>query len=189
MIRGASKRLAIIRILAVCVMAGFSAGCSPAEEPHGIWNRLWKVEVGPEYKPPQVSPPEAFRSQLHPSEAASIADLPWWKVFDDPALETLIATALAHNYSLQTAAARVEQARALVGVAASQFYPQVGYEGIAGREKAFVPFAQTGGNITFNVFSGVFNVVWELDVWGRIRRSTARPRARISMNRSTSAGA
>jgi len=154
-------------------------GCSPAAEPQGIWGKLWAVEVGPDYKRPEVKPVEDFRSQIGPSEANSLADLPWWRVFNDKALQGLIATALEHNYDLELAADRVEQARALVGVAASQLYPQIGYQGFAGREKAFVPLEQAGGNITFNAFAGLFNLFWELDVWGRIRRSTEAARANL----------
>src|SRR5262249_47908089 len=87
--------------------------------------------------------------------------------------------ALTNNHDLQLAAARVEQARAFVGVTASEFYPQVGYQGFAGREKTFVPLEQSNGNVTFNAFSAALNVAWELDVWGRIRRSTEAARAAL----------
>jgi multidrug efflux system outer membrane protein len=160
------------------VLLGVSVmGCSPTAEPSGLWGKLWAAEVGPDYNRPEVKPVEEFRSQVTPVEAASLADLPWWNVFNDRALQELIARALEHNYSLELAADRVQQARALVGVTASQFYPQIGYQGLAGREKAFVPTEQAGGNITFNAFSGFLDVVWELDVWGRIRRSTEAQRA------------
>jgi multidrug efflux system outer membrane protein len=109
----------------------------------------------------------------------SLADLPWWRIFNDKALRKLTANALAHNYDLRLAAARVEQARALVGVTASQLYPQIGYQGSAAREKAFVPLEQAGGNITFNALAGFLDVVWELDVWGRIRRATEAARANL----------
>jgi multidrug efflux system outer membrane protein len=137
------------------------------------------LEVGPDYERPEVGTAGKFRSQLGSAEAASLADLPWWDVFRDKTLQDLILTALANNLDLQLATARMEQARALVGVAASQLYPQVGYQGLAGREKAFIPMEQTGGNITYNAFSGLFNVVWELDVWGRIRRATEAARASL----------
>lgn len=165
--------------LMVAFVAATVMGCSPTVEPQGVWGKLWRLEVGPDYKPPEIKAPEAFRDQLGPSEAASLADLPWWKVFDDRALQGLISTALAHNYELQLAAARVDQARALVGVAASQLYPHIGYQGEAGREKAFVPLEQGGGNVTFNAFAGLFNIFWEVDVWGRIRRSTEAARANL----------
>jgi len=154
-------------------------GCSPISEPKGIWAKLWGLEVGPDYKRPEVTQPDAFRAQLGPSEAGSLADTPWWSVFNDEALQTLIATSLTNNYDLQLAAARVQQARALVGVAAAPLYPQIGYQVMAGREKAFVPLENTNGNITFNTFAGWLGVAWELDVWGRIRRSTEAARAEL----------
>lgn len=169
-------RLIALLLVAVSVTVGMT-GCSPATEPSGIWGKLWSLEVGPHYKQPDARPPEEFRSQINPPEAASLADLPWWRVFHDRRLQDLIATALAHNYNLQLATARVEEAHALVGVPASQLYPQIGYQGTAAREKTFVPLEQAPGNVTFNTFAGLFNVVWELDVWGRIRRSTEAARA------------
>ena len=168
-----TKRLAIL-VLTLCI-----AGCSPTAEPQGIWGKLWGLEVGPDYKRPEVRPVEQYRSEVGPSEANSLADLPWWQVFNDRALQSLIVTALEHNYDLQLAADRVEQAHALVGVAASQLYPQIGYQGFAGREKTFVPLENTGGNLTFNAFGGLLNLAWELDVWGRIRRSTEAARANL----------
>ena len=174
-----STRLLTVRLLAVLLGAVCVLGCSPAAEPKGIWGKLWTVEVGPDYKRPEVKPVEDFRSQIGPSEAQSLADLPWWQVFNDKALQNLIVAALEHNYDLELAADRVEQARALVGVAASQLYPQIGYQGFAGREKTFVPLEQAGGNLTFNAFGGLLNLVWELDVWGRIRRSTEAARASL----------
>jgi multidrug efflux system outer membrane protein len=166
-------------LLALLVLSAVVIGCSPAAEPQGFWGKLWKLEVGPDYERPAVPMVTEFRSQIGPSEGPSLADLPWWKVFNDQALQALIAQALAHNYDLEVAAARVEQSRALVGVAASRLYPQIGYQGFADREKSFVPFDEAGGNITFNSFGGLFSVAWELDVWGRIRRSTEAARANL----------
>ena len=175
----ASANLVAIRLLAVLLIALCVAGCSPTVEPKGIWGKLWGLEVGPDYKRPEVKPVEDFRSQIGPSEATSLADLGWWQVFNDKALQGLIVIALEHNSDLELAADRVEQSRALVGVAASQLYPQIGYQGFAGREKTFVPLEQAGGNLTFNAFGGLLNLVWELDVWGRIRRSTEAARANL----------
>src|SRR6266404_5534022 len=121
-------------------------GCSAIGEPRGV---LGKLEVGPSYERPAVETPHEFRGQVGPAEAASLADLPWWDVFGDPKLQGLIRSALENNYDLQTAIARVEQFRAQVGIAASEFYPQVGYEGQAAREKTFVPIG-TKGNPTIN---------------------------------------
>ncbi len=174
-----STTLIVTRRLAVLLLALCMAGCSPAAEPQGIWGKLWGLEVGPDYQRPEVRPVEQFRSEIGPSEANSLADLPWWQVFNDRALQSLIVTALEHNYDLALAADRIEQARALVGVAASQLYPQIGYQAFAGREKTFVPLENAGGNLTFNAFGGLLNLAWELDVWGRIRRSTEAARANL----------
>ena len=174
-----STTLILIKRLAVLLLTLCMAGCSPVAEPRGIWGKLWRVEVGPDYQRPEVLPVEQYRSQIGASEANSLADLPWWRVFNDRALQSLIVTALEHNYDLALAADRVVQSRALVGVAASQLYPQIGYQGFAGREKTFVPLEQAGGNLTFNAFGGLLNLAWELDVWGRIRRSTEAARANL----------
>jgi multidrug efflux system outer membrane protein len=102
-------------------------------------------------------------------EAVSIADLPWWEVFEDPVLEQLVLEAIGANLDLRAAVARVQQARALVGVAQSPFYPQVSYEGSAGRQGQPELLGQP--NEDFDLFYGAFALAWEIDVWGRIRRS------------------
>ncbi len=146
-------------LLAVCAIAG----CA----------------VGPVYKRPDVQLAAHFRSQVGPSEATSIADLPWWGVFNDQTLQSLIVEALTNNYDLRVTVTRIEQARALVGVAQADFHPQIGYQGIAGREKAFVPLESSAGNVTFNAFGNLLSAAWELDVWGRIRHTTEAARASL----------
>lgn len=156
------------------------AGCAPTAEPRGLLGRLWRLEVGPDYERPAVQAPDEFRGEIGPAEAESFADLPWWEVFGDPALRQLVQEALAGSYELQSAVARIEQGRALVGVAASNLYPQVGYDGVASRGR--IPGGIVSGSIpesTFNVFLGAFSVAWEIDVWGRIRRSTEVARAQF----------
>src|SRR5215831_5912559 len=81
--------------------------------------------VGPNYRRPAVQTPGTFRAPtpLPPNESASLADLKWWEVFKDEKLQNLIRTALAQNYDLRDAVARVEEARANVGIVRSQQYP------------------------------------------------------------------
>lgn len=174
----ATKR-SIVPASVLLLLIVLLTGCSPTAEPQGFWGKLWRFEVGPQYKRPDAQPVEEFRSQIGPSETASLADLPWWGVFRDPQLQRLIVLALAHNYDLQLAVARVDQARALVLVAASPFYPQAGYQVFGGREKTFIPLEAAGGNLDFNAFGWMLNATWELDVWGRIRRSTEAARANL----------
>ncbi|HLK12538.1 MAG TPA: efflux transporter outer membrane subunit [Candidatus Binatia bacterium] len=164
--------------LAALAAIGLLFGCSPVREPRGVLGRLWRLEVGPDYRRPAVATPPDFRNRIGPAEAASFADLPWWRVFDDATLGRLIGEALADNFDLQAAVARVGEARARVGVAASPLYPQVGYQGEASRSRVFFPIG-AGGNVTFDTFAGLFDVAWEIDVWGRIRRATEAARANL----------
>src|SRR3982751_1529068 len=76
--------------------------------------------MGPNYHRPEVAQPNDIRFQINQSDASSFADLAWWDVFKDPALQTLLQNALTNNYDLQVATARIEQARELIGVAKSQ---------------------------------------------------------------------
>src|ERR1700736_6767855 len=85
--------------------------------------------VGPKKHRPVVQTPAAFHgpsdSQQTQAQAESFADLPWWQVFHDPQLQELIRTALKQNYDLQSALERVTAARAQVGIARSNQFPQV----------------------------------------------------------------
>jgi multidrug efflux system outer membrane protein len=96
-------------------------------------------------------------------------------VFDDPVLQQLVGEAIRENHDLSAAISRVEQSRQLVGVARADLFPQIDYEGAASRQRAFV-FPGVP-NTTFNSFLGSFNLAWELDIWGRIRRATEAARA------------
>src|ERR1700733_7700663 len=81
--------------------------------------------VGPNYTRPAVAVPQAFRAPdpLPPTQAASLADLKWFEVFKDDKLQELIRTALARNFDLREAVARVEIARANLGITRSDQYP------------------------------------------------------------------
>jgi multidrug efflux system outer membrane protein len=138
------------------------------------------MTAGPNYKKPEVAMPSAFRSQVTASQASSLADLPWWNVFEDKTLQALINEGLANNYDVQVAAARIEQARALVGVAQSEGKPQLGYDAAAGRETTSAPAAEGNlGTVTFNSVGAGLNASWEFDIWGRIRRSTEAAQANL----------
>jgi multidrug efflux system outer membrane protein len=125
--------------------------------------------VGPKFEKPEVAAPAEYRGAAA-ADAASIADLPWWEVFDDPVLQGLVREAIQANYDLKIAISRVEQARAFLGVSRSPFYPQIGYEGSAGRQRT--PEFEQQDHDTFDLFYGAFSLAWEIDLWGRIRRSS-----------------
>ena len=128
--------------------------------------------VGPRYQRPVVTAPPVFRGQEGEAQKASIADLPWWEIFQDEALRGLIKTAIANNNDLRIAAARVEQARQFARLARSDYFPGVGYQvGISGgRNESLGTPIDSGGKSRGTIAVGI-GAAWEADVWGRIRRS------------------
>src|SRR5262245_3849879 len=78
--------------------------------------------VGPNYERPPLVNPAQYRFVEGTAQAQSLADSPWYQVFDDPTLQALIREALANNLDLQMAVARVEEARARAGIAKSFLY-------------------------------------------------------------------
>jgi outer membrane protein, multidrug efflux system len=133
--------------------------------------------MGPNYKRPAIDTPADYRFSETPG-TNSFGDLPWWKVFKDPALQDLIRTAITNNYDLKQAVARVEQARQQVTVARSPLFPQIGYGGDVGRGKnaVFNSIAPNPG-VTASSAQVNINAFWEIDFWGRIRRLTEAARA------------
>jgi multidrug efflux system outer membrane protein len=150
---------------------------------------LYACALGPNYKRPQISAPPAFRGEAGAAEQASFADLPWWQVFNDPALAALIKDALGNNYDLLVATQRIEQARAVGVQVRSEFFPQFGYEGDTGRGKNAIGnrVASTAGK-TVNAFAGLLNASWEIDLWGRIRRADEAARGQILANEEARRG-
>jgi multidrug efflux system outer membrane protein len=119
--------------------------------------------------------PAQYRFVEGTAQAQSLADSPWWQVFDDPALQALVREALASNLDLQLAVARVEEARARAGVAKSFLYPQVDGTASYSARQASSTSEQDGSGSTSDDTthqSGVygFQLSWEIDLFGRLRR-------------------
>ena len=137
------------------------------------------------YQPPQVEKPSKFRGAEEPiaTDQNSIGDLKWFEVFKDPELQKLIRTAVVQNYDMRAAIARINAARANVGLARSEQFPQV--EASAdltstrvsrnGQTPLVGEFDQkrTFGSVFLNLLS------FELDVWGRLRQQTKAARAQL----------
>jgi outer membrane protein, multidrug efflux system len=129
--------------------------------------------VGPDYLRPKILIPDTHRFSLEPTKAESLADLPWWELFRDPVLQELTREALNNNYDLRIAAARVEEARAQIGIARSFLYPQINLSanGNVQQVSRFSEPPQTlTSDRTFRNLVLGFGLAWELDVFGRIRR-------------------
>jgi multidrug efflux system outer membrane protein len=133
--------------------------------------------IGPDYERPEVVEPPVYREQTTPAESQSIADLPWWEVFQDETLRALIGEALDNNYDLAIAAQRVEDFRARAGIARSEFFPQIGAEFDATRGVNSVLGAPSPGAPRDNAFLLAAGMAWEIDIWGRIRRTNEAARA------------
>src|SRR5262245_16345315 len=129
--------------------------------------------VGPNYKRPEMNSPSQYRFVEGPEEAASLADLPFWQVFDDPVLQDLIREAIANNLDLRTATARVDEARAIAGVVKSFLYPAINGVGEYTAQQTSInaqPPQDANGDRTFQNTSIGFSLSWEIDVFGRVRR-------------------
>lgn len=132
--------------------------------------------VGPNYEKPELPTPEQFYGNSAVEDSSSLADLPWWGVYQDTVLTSLIRLALDSGYSVRLAAARVEEARARYGVAKSQFYPQVNYGAGAARQR-FPTTLSSGTGEPGDFYTVNVSAAWEIDLWGRIRRLNQQAKA------------
>ncbi|HUO74300.1 MAG TPA: TolC family protein, partial [Solirubrobacteraceae bacterium] len=137
--------------------------------------------LGPDYQRPPVDAPAAFIYE--PKDAADTANTAWWTQFNDPVLDSLIRQALAHNYSVKVAAANVETAAGVLTQTRSGLFPQLGYDGAAGRARTteasatpelskLIPNPQSS-------YQALLQASWEIDLWGRIRRLSESARANL----------
>jgi NodT family efflux transporter outer membrane factor (OMF) lipoprotein len=139
--------------------------------------------VGPNYKRPTADVPPRFRNVADPNapaSAQSLTDSKWFDVFHDDVLKQLVTTALAQNFDLRIASERVLEARAQYGIQKSGLFPDFSASGLWGTERAssvgpspYPPGANTAASYT----QAGFNLNWELDVWGRLRRLNEAARA------------
>ena len=141
----------------------------------------------PEIRAPHGSDARYFRAPepLPPPQAASLADLKWFEVFKDDTLHGLVRTALEQNYDLRDAVARVEEARANLGIVRSNQYPQVNAfgnlqvtrlsrDGQLPLPETFIPSQNRNwGQAMLNLLS------FEFDIWGRLRRASEAARANL----------
>ncbi len=155
------KTPALLGILAVLVL---EAGCL----------------IGPKYSRPAVNFPQEYRAPApqQATVASSLGNEEWWKVYDDPVLTQLIHTALAQNYDVRIAAARVLEAQAQVGITRANQLPSASVGANVFSEQnakvtdLFPAYEVNGGQLNLSV-------IWNLDFWGKYRRQTEAARARL----------
>ncbi|WP_306547109.1 efflux transporter outer membrane subunit [Desulfobulbus sp.] len=136
--------------------------------------------VGPDYKRPAVDVPAGWR--LDEKEAKDLANSTWWQQFHDPVLNELIAICLRENKDLLIAAARIDEFAGRYGIVRADLFPQVGASGEYSRQRV----TELGENrlspeykATTDNFSANVNASWEIDLWGKIRRSTEAAKAQL----------
>lgn len=132
--------------------------------------------VGPDYVRPAVEEPAGFRSQAD-SEPAPAVPTEWWRLYHEPELDRLIASAQESNQSLRQAVARVDEARALARVAGSYLYPTLSanpsytHLRTSGNRESTVTGKKVLQGASVNDWLIPFDLTYEIDVWGRVRRS------------------
>lgn len=129
--------------------------------------------VGPNYKLPKMQMPEQWphRSADTFSTVPDVNYVGWWKIFDDEELDSLIQRAIQNNHDVITAFYQIEASRALRDSTIGQYYPTVNANGSLNR-LLYSGISQVPVSIKpFNLYASGFNFLWEIDLFGKIRRS------------------
>lgn len=124
--------------------------------------------LGPDFQTPETEFPEAWRENAHFRKLSEEENIEWWKLFNDPVLNKLIQTAYAQNLTLRTAGLRILESRAQLSLVKGNIYPQLQ------EMNGDVMTIGTTGPATdryYNAASIGFDVGWEIDFWGKFRRS------------------
>jgi outer membrane protein, multidrug efflux system len=131
---------------------------------------LWLAAcaMGPDFKRPKVPAPDSFR--MAEMEGESIANLPWWELLRDAELQRLVRIALQENKDLMVAVASVEEFQARLYSARIDYLPQASVSGNAPVLARNTPFSVDGFPTSTSYYLQG-NLNWELDIWGRVRRS------------------
>ena len=139
---------------------------------------LSACKLGPDYVRPPVKPPDAWKEDV-PLDA-TLANVPWFDLFQDPQLQELIRIALEENKDLKIAVERIEEARAFYGFQKADLYPQVDANAsAAGVELSHDSVSKIPEDIDTSkpLYQFSASVFWELDFFGRIRRATEAEKA------------
>ncbi len=135
------------------------------------------TNLGPDYREPDVGWLDQWQTDLYGQLEAGTADVEdlafWWEAFNDPVLNELIETAKRENPGIRVAALAIVQSRAALGIATGSQYPQVQQaSGSWARADSWPTEGDNSGNHSdLNTYSTDFSVAWEVDFWGRWRRT------------------
>jgi NodT family efflux transporter outer membrane factor (OMF) lipoprotein len=137
---------------------------------------LGGCKCGPEFQPPREDMPVGWAGVATPTTpqrsatTTNVADIAqWWETFNDPMLTRLVQDAVSTNLDLQIARTRVREARASRGIAAGGLWPAASASAAYQRTRAAVQVTQNQG--AQDLFVAGLDAVWELDVFGGLRRN------------------
>ncbi len=132
-------------------------------------------KVGPKYVRPTVKTDSLFRFATS-GDTNSIADIEWIELFKDTVLHRLVQTGLKNNYDIRIAFARINEAQAAFKQARGEQWPTIGAQVAGGWQQQALP----GGNLAeYSTLSAVGQISWEIDLWGKLRRSKEAARANL----------
>jgi outer membrane protein, multidrug efflux system len=177
----------VLGAVLVCVAAGCAVGPGYRRPELGVPVEWRRVDPAADSLRPFYDSLRANRDTLplnpNPTEVVSVdssagagafltdttANLVWFDLLRDPELRQLVETALRENRDVRVAIATINEFRAQYGVAKGDFFPQITLNAQGGRTKTVFG---TLGSFTYDQLTATANLSWELDFWGRIRRST-----------------
>lgn len=139
-------------------------------------------KVGPNFKAArnEIDSAAVYRfDSLQLAMQDSVLNLKWWELFDDPVLETLIDIGMKENKDILIASSRIQQARAQLGFTKADMWPSFQYN-IAAQRGNILAGQPTNENLdATNFFTGFGTLNWELDFWGKFRRSNEAAQAEL----------
>ncbi len=139
---------------------------------------LCACKVGPNYQRPALTVPDQYRglapdATTQQAAGEQFAQMQWWTVFQDETLQALIKEALANNYDVRIAAARVLQANANLGITRADQFPSInGAASVTNERNALYPGAPTFDTVSISMS-------YIVDFWGQYRRATEAARAAL----------
>ena len=164
------KAASAARAAALLIAALAAAGCA----------------VGPAYERPAANLPAVYTEPVDPGAAAATLHADWWKLYNDPQIDDLVAATLANNSDLRLAAAQVEEAEAVARETGAAFFPEFDLNGVSNRTAvttaAAVP-SPAGVSTIRNNHRFTLGTSFELDFWGKLRNASESARARLLATR------
>jgi len=130
----------------------------------------------PAYRPAAIAAPAGWANAA-PAMATTVDRDGWWTALHDPVIDALVAAALRDNPTLAEAAARTDQARALLAARGAQQLPSV--NGTAGLTRSRDRAGGNTGSVSQTSASLGASLSWEIDLWGRVREGKVAARSRL----------